>query len=428
MKRGTTTQRVALIVFSLFICTFATTGWGKTHGAKKKLDRYTISVLTFGPGDHPFLKFGHNAIRVQDRVKGSDLVYNFGTFEFESDTLIQDFLKGRLMYWVSVDPLNVALAPYEQEGRSAVQMELNLTRKQEKQLARDLKTAALPENRYYRYDYYRDNCSTRIRDLIDEVSEGALREVSLSAATLNWREHTLRLTQDDVPVALGLHILLGPETDKPRTIWEEMFLPPILERTLREATIQRRREGRDIELPLVKKENVLLHPRGHRASPPIVPPTWWPTGLFLGSLIGLMTFGFSWGARRASTQRTRAIFLACLWSAVFFVGLIAGFLSLVFLLLWTTDHQIAHANHNLFAMPPWSLTLPVLAMAAPFWPRASRFAFGTSCLCLLACVVGFVVRLFPESQDTTLFLAFMFPVWLGLVGAFGRVGFERTKI
>ena len=352
MKRGITILRLVLIALSLFICTFASTGWGKKNRASKKPDRYTISLLTFGPGDHPFLKFGHNAIRVQDRKKGRDQVYNFGTFEFESETLIQDFLKGRLIYWVSVDDLKVALAPYEQDGRSAVQMELNLSRKQEAQLARTLKTVALPENRYYRYDYYRDNCSTRIRDLIDEVSGGSLREVSLSAADLNWREHTLRLTQDDVPVALGLHILLGPETDKPRTIWEEMFLPPILERTLEQATIRRRRGDREIELPLVKKTKVLLRPRVQRASPPLSPPTWWPTGLLIGSLIGAGAFGLSWGARGAKSRRTRRVLVTCLWIVAFVVGFITAFFSLAFLVLWTTDHQIAYANHNLFAMPP----------------------------------------------------------------------------
>lgn len=384
-------------------------------------DRYVVSVLTFGPGDHPFLKFGHNAIRVHDRRTRSDRVYNFGTFEYASDTLIQDFLKGRLMYWVSVSGLEVALVPYEESGRSAVEMELDLTPAQQARLVRELETAAQPENRYYRYDYYRDNCSTRIRDVVDQVSGGALGRASRGPAHFNWREHTLRLTQDDLPIALGLHILLGPDTDAERTVWEEMFLPSVLEQTLARATVRRSHGGMERELPLVKRTSVLLEPRPDRRAPPQSTPTWWPQGLLLGALLGSMAVGLARGAVGARSLAIRRWFLFCLWAMAFTVGLTAAFLSGVFLLLWTTTHQSAHANQNLLAFPPWSLSLSVLALLAPFWTKATRVAWGASCLGVLSCLVGGVVLLFPHSQDTRVFLAVMLPLWLGLAAAFRRV-------
>ena len=86
----------------------------------------TISMLTFGPGDHPFFKFGHNALWVQPR-NGQGLVFNFGTFAFDQPNLIPKFLKGRLMYWLSVSPVERTLHSYESSNRTIEAQELDLT-------------------------------------------------------------------------------------------------------------------------------------------------------------------------------------------------------------------------------------------------------------------------------------------------------------
>src|SRR5688572_24698287 len=78
----------------------------------------TISVLTIGPGDHAFTKFGHIAILVDDAEKDPDLVYNYGTFSFDSPTLVADFLKGRLSYWLSVETLDRMVSGYARARRT----------------------------------------------------------------------------------------------------------------------------------------------------------------------------------------------------------------------------------------------------------------------------------------------------------------------
>jgi hypothetical protein len=143
----------------------------------------TISVLTFGPGDHPFYKFGHNAILVHDALRGRDDVYNYGTFDYRARTLVPDFLHGRLQYWLSVASLEVTVEQYRSENRSVTAQELALSAAQRRALVERLGRAALPANRYYRYDYYRDNCSTRVRDVIDGVLDGRLRDASRGPAT-----------------------------------------------------------------------------------------------------------------------------------------------------------------------------------------------------------------------------------------------------
>src|SRR4029450_5190838 len=86
----------------------------------------TISMVTFGPGDHPFFKFGHNALLVQPR-DGRGMVYNFGTFAFDQPNLIPKFLKGRLMYWLSVSPVGSSFASYQGSNRTIEAQELDLT-------------------------------------------------------------------------------------------------------------------------------------------------------------------------------------------------------------------------------------------------------------------------------------------------------------
>ena len=83
--------------------------------------------MTMGPGDHPFFRFGHNAIWIRDTAARTDRVYNFGTFRFDSPRLILDFLGGRLNYWLSVSPLTRVIADYTRENRSVAVQELKLS-------------------------------------------------------------------------------------------------------------------------------------------------------------------------------------------------------------------------------------------------------------------------------------------------------------
>jgi len=110
-------------------------------------DPLSIYVLTFGPGDHPFFMFGHDAVLVRDRAARTDKVYNFGTFRFDSPQLIVEFLKGRLTYWLSVSPLPFVLESYAAENRSVAVQELVLPPDEKRTLRDRLDENALPRNR-----------------------------------------------------------------------------------------------------------------------------------------------------------------------------------------------------------------------------------------------------------------------------------------
>jgi hypothetical protein len=310
-------------------------------GAAEPGEELTISVLTMGPGDHPFYKFGHNAVLVHDERRHRDDVYNYGTFDFSSPTLVRDFLGGRLLYWLSVQSLGATLAHYRAERRSIVAQELRLTPAERRSLADRLAHDALLENRAYRYDYYRDNCSTRVRDALDAVLDGRLRAASRSPASLTFRGHTERLTADDVGFYLGLDVAMGGAIDQRTTQWEEMFLPSKLQETLRRLRVP----TSDGEESFVVRETELLG----ADRPPLrgAPPRWGLAFGAGGALAGAVLVILGWKSRR---HRAARVAFGVLLTAM---GLVLGLLGCIFVFLWLgTDHLVAHHNENILPLRP----------------------------------------------------------------------------
>ncbi len=124
----------------------------------------SIALVTMGPGTRVWERFGHNAVWVRDTISGFDRVYNYGMFSFQQEGYVQRFLQGRLLYWMMGFESPRHFGAYVAADRSLWVQELNLTPEQRAELAAFLEWNDTPENRFYRYDYYLDNCSTRIRD------------------------------------------------------------------------------------------------------------------------------------------------------------------------------------------------------------------------------------------------------------------------
>src|SRR5262245_21822070 len=162
-----TGQRVGVEVFALLACALRPQP-SSVAAAESELPPPRVFLLTLGPGEHPFFKFGHNAIWI-DPIGGASTVYNFGTFDFGTPALIPKFVMGRFQYWLSTAGLEQTLWHYQADNRSIDSQEMNLTPEQRRDLKRSLEVNALPENRSYLYDYFWDNCSTRVRDALDRA-------------------------------------------------------------------------------------------------------------------------------------------------------------------------------------------------------------------------------------------------------------------
>jgi hypothetical protein len=379
-----------------------------------------VSVLTMGPGDHPFTRFGHNALLLE--WPGADeersLVYNFGTFEFDGWRGARDFMQGRFRYWLSVSSLKATLHAYGAASRSLTAQELELTGSERAELFQALAVNALPEHRYYDYDYYRDNCSTRVRDAVDRVLRGQLRRGVRGAGRLTFREHTLRLTGQSFWLYLGLDLALGRATDRPTTRWEELFLPQELHDELGSAT--RELDGKRV--PLVRREQAWLRAEREPAAalPPARVAAFGALGLSCGALLALLGVA----ASRAALGRVMFGIITALLGA----GL--GALGAALTLFSASRHWAAHDNPSLLACPPWALALSVLGVLLSLGrvggTRLLRGVLGAS-----AVTSGFLLSVglagaYPESlRSATLF----FPLWAGwLYGAFRATAQRRADL
>ena len=186
-------------------------------------DQYTISALTIAPGSEAFEKFGHNALLVHDGSRGgsADVVYNWGTFSFGEPGLVVKFLRGRLSYWLGVDDLRSTLRGALEENRGVRAQELDLTGAQKLELVRRVKENARPANTHYHYDYYTNNCTTKVRDLIDDVTHGALHAVSDGPSSWTFRDETSRLDADVLWEYVALNLAMSSTINRPLTEWEE---------------------------------------------------------------------------------------------------------------------------------------------------------------------------------------------------------------
>ncbi|MDT8410162.1 MAG: DUF4105 domain-containing protein [Wenzhouxiangellaceae bacterium] len=302
-------------------------------------------LMTYGIGDRVEEKFGHNAIWIRDRERGVDEIYNFGFFDFDKPGFYQQFLFGEMIYFALGRSPEEELAYYRWRDREVRAQQLNLDVETIRRLAGWLDERVAPENRDFHYDYYFNNCSNRVRDALDFALDGALRRSTIDQpARLNFRQHTRRLVQDDPLLYLGIQAGLGRPADRPRSVWEEMFLPAVVARELASMSIM----GSDGQLgPLVVADRLLYE--STRPEPPARPD--FGVGRFL-SLAALSILAIVAPAVLASRCRSLGLLPFRLWL------LLASAAGLVLAFLWlATDHQAAWRNENLLLFNPLMILL-----------------------------------------------------------------------
>ncbi len=303
-----------------------------------------VWLVTMGPGASVYERYGHNAIWIRDTVAGTDLVYNYGTFGFGHTTadlarFVGRFAMGRPQYWLGTMTMAQTIAVYTDAERDVDLQELALPPDARRELAALLAENALPENRVYTYDYFLDNCSTRIRDILNRVLDHALENATVGVpAEGSFRFHTHRSLTNDPLMYLGILLALGPAADAPLDQWGEMFLPAKVQERVRELRVPDE-AGR--EIPLVTREVRLLEMGVYRVEP--LPPAWGGWFLLIGVALGL----FVLTGRAVGRSGVPGRVLATLWAGM------AGIGGVVLLVLWfVTNHVAAAWNHNLLLVSP----------------------------------------------------------------------------
>ncbi len=360
-------------------------------------DDLRVALITAAPGALYWERFGHNAILIEDERDGSRRLYNFGWFDFQQENFLLNFVRGRMLYRLAVTNPDYDLAGYREDGRSVWLQELDLDAAQKIALAELLNQHARPGHDEYRYDYYLNNCSTKVRDALDTVLGGQLKAASVARGRgETYRSLSLAYAREIPWLATGIHLGLGPMADRRINFWEESFLPLRLRDLVAETSIGDAQSG---TRPLVLHQRVLFE-GPHSDQIPAAPP-WFCIFLLAGIVLATV---MEW-AMRSARPITRTI--AAGSSAAISLGF--GLLGIGLLGLWLgTDHQIAWRNANLWlfsplclllAWPLWRLRRPAAASGL----AARGIAVVVLVVALLALVAG-LLKLNTQSQSTWLAL------------------------
>lgn len=381
----------------------------------------TVTLLTMGQGDLVWEKFGHNALWIHDPATGTDRVYNYGMFDFNSPGYWGRFMKGNWLYELGVHDLRTTVYNYEYFHRAIWAQQLNLTPAQERQLQAFLETNALPQNRQYLYDYYRDNCSTRIRDALDRVIGGRLRAATADSMTeTTYRWHSERLIVEDEPSYVGLAAGLGPAADREISAWEEMFLPFKVQEQIRAIRVP---DASGREVPLVAREWTLLEAQGRteeRREPPPATPFFMVAAVVIVCVLVLT--GMS--VPRSPLARMTYAAVSTLWL------LFAGTAGVLLIALWAfTNHGIAYRNENLLQLSPLALPLVVLVPCLAYGARwAARPARLLAAAVAALSVLGFVMQILPGlDQRNAQIITVALPVNLALAWTVRKLADRTTS-
>ena len=324
-------MRIKLLI-SFFICLQL------TASAQQDSSALRISLLTCTPGAELYSIFGHNALRIVDSAAGTDIVYNYGTFNFSDPDFYTKFVRGKLMYFLSQSSYPDFLFEYNYFKRGVIEQVLALSSKEKKELQQFMFENVREENRYYKYDFLYDNCTTRLRDIIfRKNSEHPLQPKVFTSYGRTFRDHLHSyLDRAAMPwTKLGIDLLLGVGADKPMDAMEAMFLPDYLAKGASMGAANGKL--------LIKEESIALAD----AQPAVSEPGFWQTPLFWIALISVLLLIPTF----ISNENWQAV-------ADNILFILTGFLGLILLFMWVgTDHQSFSKNLNLIWAMPLNLVI-----------------------------------------------------------------------
>jgi len=298
------------------------------HATAQDSSRLRISLITCTPGEELYATFGHSALRVIDSNAVTDIIYNYGTFDFNDPEFYSKFIKGKLLYCLSIESIDDFLYSYQLEDRGVREQVLNLTGAEKQAIRQALLENLKEENRWYKYDFVLDNCTTRLRDIILKYKHPVTHLPAVMPVNYTFRNaiHFYLDKNKKYWSKLGIDLLLGSGMDKQMTVSQQEFLPDNLmiafDSAGSEKMVQYSRILYTQQQPIAGKAGI--------------------TPLLCFTLLLLLFILFQF-------LKLRKVLRVADFTLFFVVGLLG--MLLVFM-WWGTDHIMTKANYNLlWALP-----------------------------------------------------------------------------
>ncbi len=323
----------------LFLLTSLLFGVFSVSIGQRLSNKARLTILSAAPGEDLYAAFGHSAFRIQDSIYDIDVTFNYGIFDFDTPNFYMKFTRGKLNYKLGISSYKQFMGPYKREGRQVVEIPINLTYEEIVAIFRFLENNYKPENRYYLYDFFYDNCATKLIDVLIAVLGPEPFQPLEQSGKISFRNLIDPYIQHIPWTDLGIDLLMGLPTDKVATYKEQMFLPDLLARNLKLFPFKNKRGE-----PLIGEEIVVLEGKTkNEINNQILTP--FNCFLLLSILILLVSRFFG-----------DLVFLRYLDTfLLFFFGFIGLFITFMW---WGTDHVTTKMNLNIIWANPVYFLLP----------------------------------------------------------------------
>ena len=397
-----------LIIFLLILtCAFIFAQQLPANG-----DDLVLKIAVIGPGDELYFWWGHIALIIENASTGQSYFFDYGLFSFDNENFFYNFAMGRLLYSCGVSYSESNLDNYKRTNRDITIYTLDLPAEAKIKASNFAMINVLPENRDYFYHHFRDNCSTRIRDIIDLALDGQFfNQFGQQRSRFTLREHVRRHTWFSPAVDWFLNFLMGQVIDTPITVWDDMFLPSEVGKHIEDfyytdTNGQRRKLVSSVEKMAVShgRPAVLDTPRKQ-----------WPYQLTLGlALSAIFCFFFFLQSRNIKAGKILSGLSMSLCGLVFGIsGLLLYFMALF------TNHDYTYQNANMIYCTP--LLLAAIPLGIGYFTVKDHFKFLKYnlllriiwLLCVLGIFISMLIKLLPGFyQDNLTDQLLMLPIAL----------------
>lgn len=343
-----------------------------------------ISILTCGVGAELYSSFGHTGVRVKDSAQGLDVVYNYGTFDYNDPEFYSKFTLGKLLYYLDKSSFSDFLYTYQYEKRSVKEQVLNLTAAETDKLIAFLEHNLEPGNRSYLYDFLYDNCATRVRDIFPgNLGAGFYFGSAFEGEQVSFRKVINQYLHNKHWERLGINLLLGSPVDSSMNNEASMFLPDYLHEGLIHAQVASR--------SIVREEHTILEGAPQDPARPNGP-LWAMIGLLILTVLAYLARPFHYlkGIIR------------------FLLLFVTGAVGSLMLFMWIgTNHQACAGNYNVLWALPLNLIIAFLAHKRRIWLKIYALAaISLLLVALMVHVIGF--QQLPLMEVSPLLLCLMY--------------------
>jgi len=372
----------------------------------------TVKIAVMGSGSPVYFWWGHIGLIIENASSGQSRFYDWGLFSFNSDNFLKNFIFGRLLYSCGVSRTEYNINAYKRNNRSIKIYTLDFPQETILKILNFAENNVLPENRDYYYHIFDDNCSTRIRDIIDLATEGQFSaRYKNEASAFTLRDHVRRRTWFSPVVDWFLNFLMGQNIDSPITVWDDMFAPAEVGKRIEDFFYT---DINGVRRKLVTSEEMVFESTG-RPAVLDAPRAQWPYQLTFGVLLALIfCFFFYLQSKKIKAGAVLAGLSVSICGLIF--GLCA---SLMYFLSIFTNHDYTYNNANMILATP--LLLVTVPLGICYFASKNKYKYLKYnlliriiwLLCAIGIFISMLIKLLPVFyQDNLPDQLLMLPVAL----------------